>query len=224
MTHKTYQLAAITLASAIMPTALDARRMFRYEADADPEPQPQPTGQEPTNNNDNPPNSQEPPPDAGAGEPNDVQSLPEWAKTLVTELRGENAKHRKAAKAAETAAAQAEEAQLAEQAKWQELAEKRQARLTELEPLSDDMKALTESIAAQMNAEIADWPDEVKALAPEVEVSPVVMLEFLSKHRPLAAKLAAPPAPNGNGPGPKPRGTARKPEDVTSPINVRRTF
>lgn len=222
MTHKTYQLAALTIASAIMPTALDARRMFRYEAGTDPEPQPQPNGQEPPQTD--PPAAGQEPTDPPAGEPNDVQSLPEWAKNLVAELRGENAKHRKAAKAAETAAAQAEEAQLAEQAKWQELAEKRQARLAELEPLSEDMKALTESIAVQMNAEIADWPDEVKALAPDGEVSPVVMLDFLSKHRPLAAKLAAPPAPNGNGPGPKPRGAARKPEDITSPINVRRTF
>lgn len=145
---------------------------------------------------------------APATTPGKVEDLPEWAQSMVAELRRENAGHRTKAKEAETAAAAAEEQRLASQQQWQELAESRQARLAELEPKSALADALTERIAARINAEIAEWPEEVKALLPKD--APVLEYEAaVERARPLVAKLTpqTPPAA-GNGPRPAPTGTA----------------
>ena len=86
---------------------------------------------------------------AGGQEPREVGALPKWAQDLVSELRGENAAHRKAKKEAELAAKKAEEAQLAEQEKWKELAEKR---AEELAAVQSQVEALQ---AAQLRQEVA---------------------------------------------------------------------
>lgn len=122
-------------------------------------------------------------------------------------LRDESEKAAKAAK-------DAEEKKLTDQAEWQKLADQRQARIAALEPLEVEHSALTERIAAAMNAEIKDWPEEVKALAPVSAVSPVAMLDWLEKHRPLAAKLAEKETPKATGNRPAPRsGTVQPNED-----------
>lgn len=82
-------------------------------------------GQAPTSTDAPPAGSEGGQPAADPQAAGSVDELPEWAQTLVGDLRKENAAHRKKAKSAEQAAQEAEEARLAEERKWQELAEKR---------------------------------------------------------------------------------------------------
>jgi len=77
-----------------------------------------------------------------AGQPtteaNSMDSLPEWAKGLVKDLRTENAKHRTAKKAAEKEAAQAEEQQLLAKGQIQEAYDKVRS---EFDTLQAELKA-----------------------------------------------------------------------------------
>ena len=61
-------------------------------------------------------------------------------------------------------------------------------------------------ITEQINAEIAEWPDEVKAMAPTGETDPLTMLEWVKTARPLATKLGGLPPIPGNEPRPKQAG------------------
>lgn len=178
------------------------------KGDGDPTPTP---GQEPESRNPEPPAQ----PDKPATPAEGLDALPEWAQQEIRNLRSEAAKHRTAKAAAQKAAEEAEEARLAEEKKFQELAEKRQGQIAALEPKAQLADALTERIRAQVDAEIAEWPEEVKALLPQGDESQAVgVLEFLTlveKARPLAARLKEPetPAP-GNSPRPAPSGQGGK--------------
>lgn len=151
-----------------------------------------------------------------------IDALPEWAQQEIRELRKEAASHRTAKNAAQKAAEEAAEARLLEEKRFQELAEKRQSQIAELEPKAQLADALTERVRAQVDAEVADWPEEVKALLPQGDESAAVpVLEFLAmveKARPLAAKLKASadtPAP-GTSPRPAPNGQGGKAKQETA--------
>ena len=168
-------------------------------------------GQEPEDSNPETPASPDKPADPAA---QSIDALPEWAQQLVKDLRSENASHRTAKNAAQKAADEAAEAQLLSDKKFEELAAKRSEQIAELEPKAQLADALTERVRAQVDAEIAEWPEEVKNLLPQGDESEAVgVLEFLAlveKARPLAAKLkeqqetpppgtSRRPAPNGQG-------------------------
>lgn len=220
MSRTTTFLAAYALTHPLIMPALNPRRMFRYAEESDPEPQP---NQQETNT---PPAGAQNADTGDGSNATDKQNESEQTIPLsrFNEVNNQLRALQKAQAKADADAKAAEAARLKGQGEWQKLAEDAQAEVDALRPLQDEVAALTATFAEQMTAEIADWPDEVKALAPEGEVSPMVMLDFLAKHRPLAAKLSAPPPANGNGPGPKPLGAAQKPRATKSPINVRRTF
>jgi hypothetical protein len=143
-----------------------------------------------------------------ANTPVDVAALPANVKNMIEELRKENADHRKAKGAAEVAAKAAEEHRLTQNAEWQKLAEQRKGQIDELQPQAEMATRLVSLVQAQINAEIADWPEQVKNMAPAGEVSVTAMLEWVEKARPLARELLGDkPATPGNG---------RRPAPVTS--------
>jgi len=151
---------------------------------------------------------------ATTGAAGQVNELPDWAQALIKELRGENAKHRKSSQEAAEAAKLAEEKRLAEQQQWQQLAEKRKGELDALSPKAQQADELAKLLTQQINSEIRDWPDEVKSLAPQGEVSAAEMLRWVESARALATKLSQKAAPaTGNGRLPKPAGVGEADKD-----------
>ena len=123
----------------------------------------------------------------GAGSPGDtpqagqtVDSLPPWAQDLISSLRGENATHRKAKKEAELAAQAAEEARLAQEKEWQQLAEKRQARIQELEPLSEDVDRYKGAVTSLLEQRRAGLPDHIITLLDKLD--PVEQLQWIAEN------------------------------------------
>lgn len=109
-----------------------------------------------------------------------------------------------------TAAAQAkaqaasDEKKLAEQAEWQKLADKRKADVEALTPKAELADKLTEMVTAQYAAEIKDWPEQVRNMAPDDGADILTKLVWMSKAKPLAVALMADKAPiPGNGGRPK---------------------
>lgn len=113
----------------------------------------------------------------------------------------------KAKKATEEAEAQ----RLKEQAAWEQLATTNEAKVKELQPQVETLTAerdrLVEIVTATLDNEIKDWADEVKALIP-ADVDVLTKYATVERTRPLAAKLAGTPPPQGNGMSPKPNGGA----------------
>lgn len=141
-----------------------------------------------------------------------VEDLPDWAQSIIKELRGENARRRKAEQDQAAAAAKAEEERLAQQNEWQKLAEQRQARIAELEPLTERTAKLEAILAQQLASAIKDWPTELKQLDPGDGADLLARLDWMQKSQPLAQKLMERPTTPGNVPAPKPNGGA-KPTD-----------
>ena len=83
-----------------------------------------------------------------------VDKLPVGAQAYIEELRKENAKHRRAKKTAESATKKAEEDRLADQQEWQQLAETRLARVTELEPLETLVTGYRETIEGMLTSKV----------------------------------------------------------------------
>jgi len=105
-------------------------------------------------------------------QPETVDALPDWAQTLIKELRGENASHRKAKKQAETDAEIATRKAAEEQGKYKELYEeeltKREA--AEMQAKCLELDALKSKIATEVGLpqELAsrlagETEDEIKA-------------------------------------------------------------
>lgn len=124
----------------------------------------------------------------------------------IKELRAENAKHRNKAKEQELAAQQEQDRQLQEQGKYKDLAEKHERRVKELEPISESYKQLAELVAGQIEAQIKDWPAEIKVFDPGQDATVEQRLAWLEKSKPLIEKLQLQARSNqpGNGPNPKP--------------------
>jgi len=147
-------------------------------------------------------------PDGNAAQPETVESLPEWAQKLVKDLRKENEKRRQQADAERT---QAEEKRLAEQQKWQELAEQRARERDELKPYKDRFEALDAARRAELMAEVAKWPVEVKALLPSEDADVSALADAVTKGRALVAALTGKTeAAPGQGVTPKAAGVGGK--------------
>jgi hypothetical protein len=98
---------------------------------------------------------------------------------------------------------------LAEQAEWQKLAENRKVKLDELKPKADLADKLTVLMQEQYDAEIAEWPETVKAMAPNADADILAKLEWMKKAKPLARELAEEKTPAyGNGRRPPPVSSA----------------
>lgn len=150
-----------------------------------------------------------------------VEELPDWAQSIIKELRGENAKRRKAEQEQAAAAAKAEEERLAQQNEWQKLAEQRQARIAELEPLTERTAKLEALLAQQLASAIKDWPAELKQLDPGDGADLLARLDWMQKSQPLAQKLMDRPTTPGNVPPPKPNGGTKPNEDLARANHAR---
>ena len=106
---------------------------------------------------------------------------------LAEETRKQEAKATKAAEAARAAA-------LKDQGDYKKVAEQHEARLAELEPYKARVEAYEQRLSAEIEAEIKDWPAEVKAFDPGAE-NMQARLDWRDKARPLAAQLAKKPTP-----------------------------
>ena len=116
----------------------------------------------------------------------------------LKELEAESAK-----KAAEQQAA--DEKKLAESAEWQKLADKRKAAVDELTPKAEMADKLSALVLAQYEAEIKDWPEQVRRMAPGDEADVLAKLEWMGKAKPLAVELMEEKPPTGgNGRRPAP--------------------
>lgn len=122
-----------------------------------------------------------------------------------------------AAAAAQDKARQADdEKKLAEQAQWQQLADKRKADVEALAPKAELADKLVELVSAQYAAEIKEWPQEVRDMAPDDDADILTKLAWMKKAKPLAVELMADKAPApGNGRRPKPIGPVTQPEPAT---------
>lgn len=190
-------------------------------------------GQEPTKpqegtGTDVPTNAGQPTPSPA---PESVDALPDWAQKMIGELRKENASHRTAKQTAQEAAAKAEEARLENERNFQQLAEQRKAKIEELSAQTEAQAALaadlTRILGERIQTEIAGWPEEITAMAPQGETDPRVLFAWVEQARPLAAKLQQAGQTPGNGGGPKPAGTrSRAAEQVAQAqrAHVRNTF
>lgn len=110
-------------------------------------------------------------------------------------------------------AAKAQEAdnekKLAEQQAWQQLADKRKTQVDELTPKAELADRLTEMVTQQYAATIKDWPEQVKAMAPDDTADILTKLDWMNKATPLAKELMDDKTPTpGNGRRPSPMSPA----------------
>lgn len=116
-----------------------------------------------------------------------VQELPDWAQTHIKELRQENAKHRTAKKTADKAAQEKDEERLAAQEKWQELAEQRGTRVTELESVEEQAKRYSKALGEVLEQMRKDVPDHIVALLDKIE-DPVEQMQWLTNNAEVLGK------------------------------------
>lgn len=102
-----------------------------------------------------------------------------------------------------------DEKKLAAQQEWQKLAESRKTKVEELLPKAELADKLSEMVLAQYQAEIKEWPDTVKAMAPADDASILQKLDWMNKAKPLALELMSDKTPTpGNGRRPTPSAPA----------------
>jgi len=135
-----------------------------------------------------------------------AQAEPMIPKSRFDEINNKLKALETEAKARETAEAQATEQRLKEQQKWQELAEQRETELATLKPKATMADALSIKLRAQIDAEIAKWPEQVKAMAPAKDAPITDWLDWTEKARALVKELEAKPPVPGNGRPPKAAG------------------
>jgi phage antirepressor YoqD-like protein len=151
-----------------------------------------------------------------------MESLPEWAQKEIREAREEAAASRVAQKKAADEAKALQEQRLEEESKWQELAEARGKELEALKPKAEQADALAETLKEQLVAEIKDWPESIKKLAPAAD-NPLDLLAWIGQARTVVEDMRkAQKPPQGNGGGPPPAEPA--PTEAAPIINVRSRF
>lgn len=100
---------------------------------------------------------------------------------------------------ADKAVKDAEEAQRIAQGDFQKLAEERKTQLDALAPAKELADRLSEIVAKQLDAELATWPESVRAIMPKDEAPLLERIEWADRTRPLAQELLAAQAGAGNG-------------------------
>jgi hypothetical protein len=149
-----------------------------------------------------------------------LNDLPQDIQDLVRGLRREAKESREALEAKIKAEEDAAQAILKKQGEFQQLAEKHEARVKELEPIASSYAALAEQVNAQIEAEIKDWPKEVTIFDPGHDAPIESRLEWRNKSRPLIDKLqtTARGALPGNRPNPTPGGQPSREEMISRNI------
>lgn len=147
--------------------------------------------------------------------PEELKAELEGAQARIAELNKENAKRRKDAEALEAAQAEAARKAAEEQGRFKELYDAEQkvveSKSAELESVTAKLAKANEILAADLEARIKSWPDEVKKLIPAGDgVDALTRFEKVSELAPLAERLMNAPARPGNSAGPTPQGGPTK--------------
>jgi hypothetical protein len=107
---------------------------------------------------------------------------------------------------------EAAEAKAKEDGKWQELAEKREADLTDattkLESAATELEELRTYVTADIAAAVKDLPKTLVAFDPGEDAPIGQRLAWLTKAKAAAAEMEK-SSPRGNGPNPKPGGNVQ---------------
>lgn len=120
----------------------------------------------------------------------------------LRELEAEQAKQAKERE-------QAEEKRLQEQQQWRELYEGNKTRVQELTPKAELADKLSAMVLEQYAAEIKEWPEQVRNMAPNDDADVLTKLAWKERAKPLAMELMGNKAPPpGNGRKPPPTGGA----------------
>jgi hypothetical protein len=135
-----------------------------------------------------------------------IESLPQAVQDYIKELRGQAAAARKEREAEARAKQQEAEQRLAEQGEFKKLAEQHAARVQELEPIASQYSQLAELVSGQIESQIKDWPNELKAFDPGKDAPIEQRLAWLEKSKPLLEKLMQQVRSQspGNAPSPRP--------------------
>ena len=98
------------------------------------------------------------------------------------------------------------DAQMKEQGEFKELAEKHEARVKVLEPISERYNQLSGLVSEQIETEIKDWPASVKKLDPGKDAAIEVRLAWRNNARAIVAEMQQQNRGQmpGNGPNPRP--------------------
>jgi hypothetical protein len=143
-------------------------------------------------------------------------------KKIVEDLRKEQASNRNKLKAQETAQAKAEEERLKKQGEFQTLAEQRETRVKELEPqvtaLTTERDELAGILTAQLEAEIKDWPAEIKAMDPGKEAGLKARSAWRDKAKIAVEKFVGTGAPARPGNRPNPPASGGNGKDVVAEL------
>lgn len=156
-------------------------------------------------------NDQDPEGDKPLGEKGEAALKAERDARKAAEKRARDAQ--KELDDLKAAKVKADEEEQAEQGRWKELAEKREASLTETTTERDSLKTRVETLEKlatdRLTALLADIPKEIAELGPDESTPIEKRLEWAEKAA-KAAGVTAPKSP-GNGPNPPPAGNG-KPE------------
>jgi len=158
------------------------------------------------------------------GEKSSIEDLQRQLAELQrknNDVISDNQKYRKKQKEQEELAKSTLELKLKEQGEFQKLAEQHQARVQELEPISERYSKLTELVSSQIKSQTKDWPPEIKTFDPGENASVEDRLAWVEKSKPLIDKLQA--SKPGNGPNPKPSNGSAKEAAQTAFDKLRAT-
>src|SRR6266700_592787 len=143
-----------------------------------------------------------------------LESLPPEVQEHIKALRKEAEDYRKARDAEAKAKADAEAARLKKKGEFEELAKQHEKRIQELEPIAESYTRLASTMNTQIEAEIKDWPPEVKSLVPGSDVPVESRLEHMNRLRPLLEKLQVQARGTQPGNSPNPRPSGQTPDNV----------
>ena len=104
-------------------------------------------------------------------EPNSVGELPDWAQTMIKELRSEAAERRIALKKKDEESRKLEQERLIEQGKWKELAENRAAELEKTKSYQERAESLESMIRESNKMKLESIPEDMLSFVP-TEYSP----------------------------------------------------
>jgi hypothetical protein len=134
-----------------------------------------------------------------------LDTLPQAVQDYIKELREKDAsarvelnKFKLLQKKQEEAAAEAAAQRLKEQGEFKQLAEQHEVRVKELEPVAQRYADLSLQVSLQIEAQIKDWPAEVKAFDPGNDAPVEDRLAWIEKSRPLVDRLTQQAARPGN--------------------------
>lgn len=139
-----------------------------------------------------------------------MDNLPSDIQDYIRDLRKDAETNRKALEAKVKADQEKDQQEKIKQGEWQKVAEERDLRVKELEPVQERYTALSTILTNQIKSQTKDWPKEVKDLLPNDDTPIEVRYEQVQKLQTLATQLASQSQQQqraslpGNKPGPQP--------------------